>query len=349
MNKYIEADVNSFLIENDELLNSLANSTILITGATGLIGSHLVYSILEANKRYQLNIQVLALIRNLEKAKSLFGKYTALNGLELINGDVLALPTITQNIDYIIHGASITSSSDFVKKPVDTIEISLQGTKNLLNLAKEKEVKSFVYLSSLEVYGTVDKKDVFEKDFGYIDFTNVRSSYSEGKRMAECLCISYSSQFNIPVKIARLAQTFGPGVDYNDNRVFAQFARSMIEKKDIVLHTTGETERNYCYTKDAVSALLYILLKGNISNAYNVANENTMISIKKMAEMVAKLDPTNSVKVVIELKDSQSLGYNPVVKIKLKTEKLEKLGWKATTNTELMFKNLIMSWQSEEY
>lgn len=343
MNKYIEADVTSFLMENKELLNSLANSTILITGSTGLIGSHLVYSILEANHRYKLNIKVLALVRSLEKAKSLFDKYTKLDGLELINGDVLDLPTISQSIDYIIHGASITSSSDFVNKPVDTIEIALQGTKNLLNLAKEKEIKSFVYLSSLEVYGTVDKKDVFEKDFGYIDFTNVRSSYSEGKRMAECLCISYASQFGIPVKIARLGQTFGPGVDYNDNRVFAQFARSVIEKKDIILHTTGETERNYCYTKDAVSALLYILLKGNIGDAYNVANEDTMISIRNMAEMVAKLDPTNSIKVVIDLKDSQSLGYNPIVKIKLKTEKLERLGWKPTTNLSTMLNNLIQS------
>lgn len=341
MNLYVQQDINDLLDSEQILFKQLQKKTVFITGATGLIGSNLVLALLEANKKFNLDITVLALVRNQEKAEQMFIDYISDEQLKFIVGDVLHIPDIAQPIDFIIHGASITASSDFVNKPVDTIHTALQGTMNVLELAKNKQVNSFVYLSSLEIYGVANKKDIFEEDIGYIDFTNVRSSYSESKRMAECLSVSYAKQYGIPVKIARLGQTFGPGVSYFDNRVFAQFARSVIEQKDIVLHTTGETERNYCYTKDAVSAILYILLKGENSQAYNVANEATMISIRDMAEMVAKLNVNGQTKVVVDLKDSQALGFNPIVKIRLKTEKLEKLGWKATIDLEQMFVNLI--------
>lgn len=323
------------------LFQELQEKNVLITGATGLIGSNLVFLLLEANKRFNLNITVLVLVRSQAKAERIFSDYRDDPRLRFIVGDVLNLPEIPQAVDFIIHGASITSSADFVNKPVETIQVALQGSANVLELAKNKQVQSFVYLSSLEVYGVVAQKEVFENDIGYIDFTHVRSSYSEGKRMAECLAISYAKQYNVPVKIARLGQTFGPGVDYQDNRVFAQFARAVIENRDIILHTTGETERNYCYTQDALSAVLYILLKGSTSEAYNVANEDTIISIRDMAEMVAKLNPHNGTKVIFDLKDNQTLGFNPVVKIKLKTAKLERLGWKANVGLTQMFTNLI--------
>lgn len=341
MNQYIQKDINILLESEKYLFHMLAGKTVFITGGTGLIGSNLILSLLQANEKFNLNIKVLALVRDLSKAEQIFSDFIDNEQFKLFIGDILTLPIIPQEIDFIIHGASITSSADFVNKPVDTIHTALQGSTNILELAKIKQVKSFVYLSSLEVYGVVEQKEIYEDNIGYIDFTNVRSSYSEGKRMAECLMISYAKQYGVPIKIARLGQTFGPGVDYNDNRVFAQFARAVIENKDIVLHTAGETERNYCYTRDALSAILYILLKGEVAQAYNVANESTMISIRDMAEMVAKLNNQNHTNVVIDLKDSQALGFNPVVKIQLKTKKLERLGWKPSIDLEQMFTNLI--------
>ncbi|MDO4223937.1 MAG: NAD(P)-dependent oxidoreductase, partial [Acinetobacter sp.] len=339
MHTLIQQDLEQLAQREQVLLQQLQNKTVFVTGATGLIGSQIVFLFLILNRLYHLNINILALVRNADKARALFGQEHS--QLQFIQGDILQIPTITQPIDYIIHGASVTSSLDFVTKPVDTIAVALQGTTSILELAKQKHIQSMVYLSSLEVYGVVNQKDIYEQDFGYIDFTNVRSSYSEGKRMAECLSISYAQQYQVPVKIARLGQTFGAGVDYQDNRVFAQFARAVIEKKNIVLHTTGETERNYCYTSDAISAILYILLKGENAQAYNVANEATMISIREMAELAASLDDTQTTKVVIDIQDAQSLGYNPVVKIKLKTTKLEQLGWQATTDLKTMLSRLI--------
>lgn len=229
---------------------------------------------------------------------------------------------------------------------METIDLAINGTKKLLDLAKNKQVRSMVYLSSLEVYGTTspDASSISEKDYGYLDPTSVRSSYSESKRMAESLCVGYCYQYQVPVRMARLSQTFGPGVSYEDNRVFAQFARAVLEKRDIILRTKGETVRNYCYTKDAIEAIFYILLKGQAGQAYNVANKETAISIREMAEMVIERSGSNETKLVFDLADDvEKLGYNPTVKIRLNTDKLESLGWQAHTDLETMFLRLIES------
>ena len=182
-----------------------------------------------------------------------------------------------------------------------------------------------------------------ENDYGYIDILTPRGSYPEGKRIAENLCISYGSEYEVPVKIARLTQTFGAGVTKNDNRVFAQFAKSVIEKRDIVLHTEGKTKRCYCYTTDAVTGIYTILTKGERNNAYNIANSNTYISI---CEMAKSLENENT-KVVFDI-DDKNYGYNPEMQIFLNSEKLEKLGWKAKTPLKEMFKRLISSMEEND-
>ncbi len=321
----------------------LKNSSVLVTGATGLIGSQTVMALLYANEKRSLNLTVYALVRNEEKAKRVFGKALSCQ-LKFIVQDILQPISIDYDIDYIIHGASMTGSKDFVDYPVNTIKTAIGGTENILEFAKAKNIKGMVYLSSLEVYGVVDFSlaSVDEKTFGTIDPMSVRSSYSEGKRMVECLCASYASQFNLPIKVARLCQTFGPGVDYNDNRVFAQFARSVIEGKDIVLKTDGSTERNYCYIRDAISGILTVMLKGNKGEAYNIANKNTLISIKDMAQFLIERYPESKTKLVFDIaEDVTKLGYNPKVKMNLATEKIEALGWKAEVGLAEMFDNLI--------
>ena len=162
--------------------------------------------------------------------------------------------------------------------------------------------------------------------------------------MVECLCVSYAKEYNVPVKVARLSQTFGAGVEYNDGRVFAEFARCAMEKKDIVLHTQGNTIRTYCYTKDAVEALLYILVKGNVGEAYNVTNMDTAVSIKEMGQLVCDIFPESGIKVTIDIpEDVASFGYNPEMVVRLDSTKLMELGWKATTDLSQMFKRLVES------
>jgi dTDP-glucose 4,6-dehydratase len=201
-----------------------------------------------------------------------------------------------------------------------------------------------VYLSSLEVYGIPQTVDglVKEEDYGYIDPLSVRSSYSEGKRMAECLCASYAKEYGVPVKVARLSQTFGAGVAYEDGRVFAEFARCAVEKKNIVLHTQGNTLRTYCYTSDAAAALLTILVRGEAGSAYNVTNKNTAVTILEMAQCVCDTFPESGISVEFDLPENlESFGYNPEMVIRLDTEKLEALGWRATVDLGEMFVRMI--------
>ena len=245
-----------------------------------------------------------------------------------------------------VMAASMTASSDFINRPVETTETVLYGTNNILKLARDKKVKQVVYLSTMEVYGVDDwqNEKVTEEQLGYIDILKPRSSYPESKRLAENLCVSYWSEYGVPVKIARLAQTFGPGVTKDDNRVFAQFAKSVINKNNIVLHTTGKSVRNYCYIRDCILAILTLLTKGENGQAYTVANEESCVSIKEMAEMVAKDIANGDIKVIIDIpKDIESYGYAPEENLKLSSKKIESLGWKAKIGLEESYRRMIES------
>lgn len=340
MNRVMRQDIEA--ISQDIVMKELKGSSILVTGGTGLIGSTLVMGLLEAK-----NIDVYVLVRSIEKAHYVFCDYLENQNLHFLIQDISQPIPFDLSVDYIIHTASPTSSKYFVDHPVETIHTSIQGTDNVLKFAKEHSIKSLVYLSSLEVYGVTDPMldSVKELDYGYLDPFKVRSSYSEGKRMVECLCASYYSEYSVPIRVARLAQTFGPGVSYEDGRVFADFARSCIEKRDIVLHTEGKTVRNYCYTKDAAIAILYILAYGQNGEAYNVANPDTAISIYDMACLLHHLYPDSQVKVMI---DGKERGYNPDVIIRLNVDKLSSLGYCPSTSLEQMYRCLIESMREEK-
>lgn len=313
------------------------NSKILVTGATGLVGSAIVKKLLE-----QGNNKVVALVRNSEKAEKIFADYETDN-LEIMISDICDLKPETVGVDYIIHAASQTSSKAFVNQPVETINTAIKGTTAILEFARVNPVKSFVYLSSMEVYGLpVTDEKIYEDHSTNLDTMAVRSCYPESKRMCENICVSYFSEYDVPVKIVRLTQTFGPGVAYNDGRVFAEFARCAIEGRDIVLKTKGETKRNYLYLEDAVDAILAVLLKGENGNAYNAANEDTYCSIYEMAKLVAEKCSNKKISVIIEEnEDIAKLGYAPTLKMNLSTEKLKRLGWKAKVGLSDMFEIMI--------
>ena len=331
------------IAESNVPFAELNDKTVFVTGATGLIGSQFIKSIACYNRKKGTNIKIAAFVRSAEKAKKVFGE---IPNIDVVVGNINDKIEYDGNVDYIVHGASATSSKYFVEHPVETIKTAIDGTTSILEFAKEKKVEAFVYLSSLEVYGTpnANSDTIKENDYGYIDQLNVRSSYSEGKRMVECLCCSYAIEYCVPVKIARLSQTFGAGVEYNDGRVFAEFARCAIEKKNIILHTAGNTVRSYCYTTDAVSAITYILLKGKVGEAYNVTNMNTACSIKEMAQLVCDTFKDSNISVEIDIpKNVASFGYNPEMVIRLDSSKLEHLGWKASIPIDEMFKRLVES------
>lgn len=321
---------------------SLHGRSVLVTGATGLIGTTLVKSLLWYGLQQEADLRVHALVRDVDKARARFaGPLEAGAPLSLLRGDVRALPPVDEHVDVIVHGASLTASKDFVARPVDTIQTALQGTEQVLELAKAHSVTSLVYLSSMEVYGAPDgSRRVTESDFDGFDPVLVRSSYPESKRMAESLCAAYAAQHGVPAKVLRLTQTFGPGVDRDDRRVFADFTRRSLGGEDIVLHTAGESARSYLYTADAVSALLTVLLRGVDGQAYNAANEQTYCSIRDMAELVARICGPSPVQVRVEPQDLAGLGYAPILKMDLDTAKLQALGWRPTVGLAEMYQRM---------
>ena len=318
----------------------LRRKTIFVTGATGLIGYTLVSGLLYASRKRGLDIKVLALVRSLPKAQEKYAAQLADgNDLQFVVGSVEQLPPIAGPIDYIVHGASQTASRAFVEQPVETINTAVNGTQNILEIARQKQVQGMVYLSSMEVYGHPEKGHlVTENEVGAFSTTNTRNCYPLGKIMCEAMCNAFATEHELPVVIARLTQTFGPGVAKDDQRVFGEFARCIIEHKNIVLKSKGETERCYLYTMDAATAIVQLLLCGKSAKAYSIANETTYCSISQMAELVARM---GNVSVQYDLQDVEKLGYASTLYMKLDTSELRALGWQATVSLEEMYKRML--------
>lgn len=335
--------MNKIILEDMEYISrrinreKLAGSRVLISGATGLLGQYLVRFLAG-----YCGCRVTAVVRNLEKARKRFGD---LEGqVEYILSDITALEAENRAVDYIIHGASITSSKSFCTEPAEVIYASVEGTRRMLEFARSNPVKSFVFLSTMEVYGAPLSDDRIDEEHGTdLNTMSVRSSYPESKRLCESLCTAYCAEYLVPARVVRLTQTMGPGVEYDDPRVFAEFARCAIEGRDIVLHTTGDTKRSYLYLADACVAILTVLVEGKKGEAYNAANESTYCSIREMAETVAVQVAEKWIRVKIEpdRELESARGYAPVLKMNLDTTKLRKLGWKPETGLCAMYRRMM--------
>lgn len=340
--RQLDIDIKDFC-SSFPLREELYNSSFLITGATGLIGSTLVRCLLSLDCHIKITIPV----RDKNKARALFGDEVI--GLKIIQSDLIEyVNSLNEKFDFVIHCASPTSGQYIIEHPAETYVLLIDSTKSLLRYSYRYGVKSFVFLSSIEYYGQVfDDGFLAEDKIGFVDPASSRSAYPLGKRAAEYLCKAYALEYRVPVKIARLTQTFGAGVAPTDTRVFAQFARSIVAGENIVLHTTGESAKPYCYTTDCVSAILTILLKGKNGEPYNVANQETYISIYDLAVLLRDTYTPNS-QIVIE--NHPEKGYAPISRLHLSSEKLLSLGWRPQYGLKEMFKRLINSileWDTE--
>ncbi len=304
----------------------LKGTTIFITGATGLIGTTFIRALDHANKEKKLDLKILALVRDKARAEERFADILQDEMLSFVVGNVENLPAIENDVDYIIHAASQTASKEFIQHAVETIQTSVLGSFNLLNLAREKRVKGYVFLSSMEVYGYPEKgHKVKENEIGAMSPLDLRNSYPISKIMSESMTCAYAREYGVPAMICRLSQTVGPIVNNNDNRVFAYFARCMKDKKNIVLKTKGDTERCYLKTTDAVTAILAIMLSGKPSRAYNAADERSYCSIAEMAEHIAA---ASGIQVEYDIQDETVNGFPQTVYMNLDTSALKELGWK---------------------
>lgn len=328
MSKIMKQDIESIILTELGWENFI-NSTIFITGATGFIGSYLISSILERNKIYAESTKIIAAVRNVSKAEIVFGDYKGDKNLLFYIGDITSSISYTQNIDYIIHCASNAAPDKYQSDPVGTMTINLEGTKNVMSFAFEKKVKKVIYISTLEVYGrTSVKNTISENDFGFISSTNVRSCYSESKKCSELLTYCYGSQYGIPVCIARLSYVYGAGMDINDAKVCAYFARSVVNNNDIVLKSAGTQKRSYTYISDVITGIFTILAKGQNGEAYNVSSSKSVITITDFARLHSEVFPEKKIKVLFDIPTAtEEKGFSFIQDAVLNSNKLEMLGW----------------------
>jgi len=317
-------------------LSCLKSSNVLVAGATGLIGSTLVEVLMEAGKG---NFKVYAAGRNEQRAKELFSKFWDSEDFEFLKMDVSQPLESDVRFDYIIHAASYGSPRAFVESPVEVMAANFCGTQNLLEYGRHHGLKRMVYISSGEVYGEGDGRKFAEDYSGYVDCTSPRSCYPSSKRAAETLCVSFAKEYGVDVCIARPCHVYGPNFTSKDNRVYAQFIRNVLNNEDIVMKSTGEQFRSWCYVVDCVRALLYILVKGENMQAYNIADSSSNLTIKELAEMVAEI---GGKKVVLEIPDAkEKSGFNKVTKSIFDTRKLESLGWSVNGSMQEKMRNTI--------
>ena len=327
LNYIIDEDAEQIIQENNGL-KDFYNKNIMVTGASGMIGSYFIYTLVKLNEDYGANIKIIPLVRNLNKLNE---EILCKDYVFPVVQDVTEKIDCKYKIDYIIHAASPASPKIMKEKPVETNFANTLGTANTLMLARENNVKGYLFISSREIYGQpLENQEYFtEESFGFIDQLVPRNAYAEGKKAAENMCVGFKKEYGLNTKIVRLAHTYGPGMSIYDGRVQADFLKNLVNDENIVLNSDGSSVRTYTYVSDAVSAIFKVLLKSD-DIVYNISDERNEVSIRQLAETMVEISPKN-LKLVFNIADEdKDSGYAPFKFGILSSEKIRKeLGWNA--------------------
>lgn len=311
-------------------LTELDNKTVLVTGANGMIATYLIYTLMFQANHHNLDIRVIALARNREKAEQLFGTFLNDSRFTLLIQDVCQPLLYAGDIEYIFHFAGNASPYHIIHDPVGIMKSNLLGTINMLETARERNTKKMIFASTREVYGeNKTERSLSETSFGSIDCLDGRSCYPESKRAAETLCKSYYLQYGVNFNAVRIAHAYGPGMKLeNDGRVMSDLLACVVNGRNIILKSKGEALRAFCYITDTVRGLFHILLHGKDAEAYNLANEKEEVSIRNLAEMLIRSCPEKQLKVEFQIPKEQPAAYCNYKRIGLDTQKIENIGWK---------------------
>ncbi len=282
------------------------DKTIMISGATGMIGSYLIDCLMTHGK----NCKIIALGRNEKKARLRFLDYWGSPQFKYYQADINRPLEMDERVDYIIHGASNTHPMAYSTDPIGTITTNVLGLKNLLDYAVDHGKPRVVFLSSVEIYGE-NQGDVerFTEDYcGYINSNTLRAGYPESKRVGEALCQAYIKQKQLDIVIPRLSRVFGPTLLDTDTKAISQFLHKAVAEENIVLKSTGNQFFSYLYVADAVKGVLSCLVFGKCGEAYNLSDRRCDITLANLAKVIADLSGSS---VTFEIpSETEAAGYS---------------------------------------
>ena len=286
-------DIRLIVDDLKEFHNELEGKTVLIAGGKGFLGTYFTNVLIKINEVLSTSMKIVVM-DNMITSKNKENN----SNITFLEHDISKNFDFDGDLDYIIHGASIASPPTYRKFPIKTIDVNYQGTRNLLELARKKKVKSMLFLSSSEIYGDPELIPTPESYVGKVSCTGPRACYDESKRLAETISILYFEQYQIPIKIARPFNVYGPYLNLNDGRIIPDFMKNAINKSEIIIHSDGTPTRSFCYVSDAMKAFFRLLFSKHNGIICNVGN-NEEVSVNDVAKMIEKtLDKTISLKTI---------------------------------------------------
>lgn len=291
-NNIVEEDIIRIISSLKKNLNLLEGKTIIITGGAGFLGQYMVNTLAYLNRHYlQKTCKVISVDNYIVTNKKNLFKKIKEKDIKYIKHDVTKPFTIHGKVDYIIHAAGIAAPVFYQKYPLKTIDVAVGGTRNMLELARKKRVKSFLFFSSSEIYGNPALEAIPTKETykGNVSCIGPRACYDESKRMGETLCFTYYHWYNIPIKIVRPFNIFGPGMNLKDYRVIPNFLNNALSSKPLPVHVSGKQTRTFSYISDAVTAFFKVLLSDKNGEVYNVGNDQNEINMNQLAQIINKI------------------------------------------------------------
>lgn len=319
----------SVVADHEDLMSAFDGKTVMITGASGMIGSFISDILMCSNIEGMQHCRVISLGRNTDNLKNRFSEYINNKDFVMLPHDVTKELTVNEHIDYIIHAASNADPANFSKYPTETLLANIIGTYNLMEFCRKKDIARFEFISSGEFYGSsegIDDGGFKESDIGKLDFSSSRVCYPEGKRSAEALCKCYEEQYGLDTVAVRPCHIFGPTMTNTDSRAVSQFFRSACESKDIILNSPGNIERSHCYVADVAVGILFALVFGKKGEAYNISDPTFKMTIRQFAQSVAEVSETKVI--FANPQDDVILDPVPNKRQVLDSSKLVSLGWK---------------------
>ena len=313
----------------------LKNKTVLITGSNGIVGSGLARWLIYENARRGNNTKIILSSRSPEKIPDYIEEKDNVAFCKF--GEEKALK---DNIDYIIHTASPTSNKVFKTTPVESLCVIIDGTRSVLEYAKNHKDCSVIYLSSEEVYGTPNLSNPVDESYvGAIDSLSIRNCYPLGKKTAELLCRAYYEEYGVSIKIIRPTVILGLFQPYDSVKIECEILRCIVENKNLFLKSSGLTKKSVIYTMDALSAVLTVLFKGEAGQAYNATDPSSYTTVRERAQSLFQMfNP--KLEVVIPTEDtSVKNGYLPQRALLEDISKAKEIGWEPITSIETLFQN----------